>query len=401
MRGRIAAAAIAAALLTGACSKQPPASASAASKKPAEPIAVKTARAEARTVERAIMVTGSLQADEITTASSEVGGRVLHLAADFGQPVRKGQVIAELDTTELALQLERTRASLAQAMARIGMEPGQERIPDSTPLTRQAKAQMEDAKSKYENAEKLVKTGDVSQERFNELEKMYRARVAAYEATQDDFRTQLALVRSLQAEVKLAEKRLRDAKVVAPFDGIVQQKHVSPGQYIKENVPIYTLVKTSPLRLRVDVPESAVSEVKVGTTLRFTTEAVPGAEFQAVVRELNPTLDPRSRTLTAEARLVTPDARLRPGSFVQVRLVTQAKAPVIAVPRAALYSVAGLNKFFSIVDGKAREHKVAEILGANGWVELPEGVIPAGATIAVSNVPLLTDGAPVRVADQT
>jgi RND family efflux transporter MFP subunit len=286
-------------------------------------------------------------------------------------------------------------------MARIGMDPGSDRIPDSTPMTRQAKAQMEDAKSKYDSAERLVKTGDVSQERFNELDKLYRARAAAFEATQDDLRTQLAVVRSLQAEVKLAEKRLRDAKVVAPFDGIVQQKHVSPGQYIKENVPIYTLVKASPLRLRVDVPESAVSEVRNGTTLRFTTEAVPGAEFQAVVRELNPALDARSRTLTAEARLVSGDARLKPGSFVQVRLVTSAKAPVVAVPRAAIYSVAGLNKFFTIQDGRAKEHKVGEILGSNGWVELPEGAIPAGAVVAVSNVPLLTDGAPVRAAGQS
>jgi RND family efflux transporter MFP subunit len=390
---------LAAAIFLAGCGSKHDGPAAAAAKP--EPISVKTAVAEARTVERAIMVTGSLQADEVTTATSEVAGRVAQLHADFGQPVRKGQVIAELEPTELSLQLERVRASLAQAMARVGMEPAQDRIPDSTPMTRQAKAQMEDAKSKYENAEKLVKTGDVSQERFNELDKLYRARVAAYEASQDDLRTQLAAVRSLQAEVKLAEKRLRDAKIVAPFDGIVQQKHVSPGQYIKENVPVFTLVKAWPLRLRVDVPESAVSEVRVGTTLRFTTEAVPGAEFQAVVRELNPVLEARSRTLTAEARLASSDSRLRPGSFVQVRLVTEAKAPVVAVPRAALYSVAGLNKFFTIEAGKAKEHKVGEILGSNGWVELPEGTIPAGAVVAVSSIPLLTDGAEVRASGQS
>jgi RND family efflux transporter MFP subunit len=400
MSRRASAAVVAAALLVSACSKKGSGSATAAAKAP-EAIAVKTALAESRTVERAIMVTGSLQADEVTTASSEVAGRVAQLQVDFGQAVRKGQVIAELDTTELALQLERTRASLAQAMARIGMEPGQDRIPESTPLTRQAKAQMEDAKSKYDNAEKLVKTGDISQERFNELDKLHRARQAAYEATQDDFRTQLAVVRSLQAEVKLSEKRLRDAKVIAPFDGIVQQKHVSPGQYIKENVPIYTLVKAWPLRLRVEVPESAVSVVRIGTTLRFTTEAVPGAEFQAVVRELNPALDARSRTLAAEARLTSNDLRLRPGAFVQIRLVTESKAAVIAVPRSAVYTIAGLNKFFTIENGRAREHKVSEILGSNGWVELPDGVIPAGSVVAVSNVPLLTDGAPVRTASQS
>lgn len=367
----------------------------AAAKEP-EPVVVKTALAEARTVVRSIMVTGSLLPDESTTVSSEVPGRVAKIHVDFGQPVRRGQVVAEIDTTELQLQLDRVKGSLAQALARVGAEPNQQdALPDSTPMMRQAQAQLEDAKSKYDNAARLVKTGDVSQERFTELQKAYLARQAAFEMSRDDMRTQFAVIQSLRAEVKLAEKRVRDAKVVAPFDGAVAEKHVSPGQYIKENVPILTVVKTSPMRLRVEVPESAVSQVKVGTTLSFTTEAAPGTEFRAVVRELNPSLDSRARSLTAEARLLSSDGVLKPGSFVQVKLVIDPNYPVVAVPRSAVYTIAGLNKFFSIEAGKAKEHRIPEILGANGWVEMPAGTIPAGTVVATSNVPLLTDGAPV------
>ncbi|MBI5084600.1 MAG: efflux RND transporter periplasmic adaptor subunit [Acidobacteria bacterium] len=373
------------------------ADASATAPKAAAPLSVGVAKTEARSVERSLMVTGTLQPDETTTVSSEVAGRIADLAADFGQSVKKGQVVARIDTQELALQLERSRATLAQAAARIGMDPDSETAPESTPLSRQAKAQMEDARSKYENASKLVKTGDVSQERFTEIEKAYRARQAGYEATVDDLRTQMALIRQLRADLKLVEKRLKDAAVVAPFDGIVQVKHVSAGQYIKENVPIYTLMKTNPLRLRVEVPESAVSSLRVGTSLAFSTEAVPGEEFSAVVRELNPSLDNRSRTLAAEARLLKNDPRLKPGSFVQVRLVANRAFPVVAVPRAAVYTVAGLNKFFTIENGKAVEHKIPEILASNGWVEMPEGVVTAGAMVAVTNVPMLTDGAAVAV----
>jgi RND family efflux transporter MFP subunit len=389
------------AFLLSSCTKSENSVAKADSKT-AEAISVKSAASVARAVERSVMVTGTLLPDETTTVSSEVPGRLTKLTADFGQSVKKGQVLAELDTQELSLQLERARGTLAQAMARVGMDPDKDSgVPDSTPSTRQAKAQMEDAKSKYDNAAKLVKTGDISQERFNELEKAFRARWAAFEATQDDFRTQLAAIRSLKADVKLAEKRLRDATVIAPFDGIVQTKHVSPGQYIKENVAIYTVVKASPLRLRVDVPESTVSQVKVGTTLAFNTEAVPGAEFQAVVRELNPALDNRSRTLTAEGRLVSNDSRLKPGSFVQVRLVTDRAYPVVAIPTSAVYTIAGLNKFFTIENGKAVEHKIPEILGRNGWVEMPADTIPAGAIVATSSLPLLTNGAPVKVTGQS
>jgi len=378
------------------CSGRKETTARAASR-PAGPVAVRIAQAQERTVERSIRVTGSLLPDDTTTVSCEVAGRVAKLHFDFGQPVRKGQVMAELDRLELKLQLDRARAALEQAMARVGMDKETMREPETTPMIRQAKAQMEDALSKYENAKKLIKTGDIAQERFNEIEKAFLARKAAYEATLDDLRTQLALIRSLRAEVALAEKRLRDASILAPFDGIVQVRHVAEGQYVRDNAPIYTLVRAWPLRLRVEIPESAVPHARIGATLVFTTSAAPGAEFRATIRTLNPSLDPRSRILTAEARIDARDERLKPGAFVQVRLITDPAFRVVSIPRAAVYTVAGLNKFFSIENGKAVEHRIPEILASNGFVEIPPGIIEAGAAVAVSNVPMLSQGLPVTV----
>ncbi|HNY42814.1 MAG TPA: biotin/lipoyl-binding protein, partial [Bryobacteraceae bacterium] len=119
-----------------------------------EPVEVRTVAATPRTVERSIMVTGSLQPDEMVTVTSEVAGRVKSVNYDFGQAVRRGQVVAELDTTELKLQMERTRATLTQALARLGLEAqAPENVaPESTPAMRQAKAQLDDAKSKYDRA---------------------------------------------------------------------------------------------------------------------------------------------------------------------------------------------------------------------------------------------------------
>ena len=129
-------------------------------------------------------------------------------------------MIAELDKQELMLALDRSKAALAQALARLGLDPSQENVtPDSTPAIRQAIAQMEDAKSKFDNASRLVKTGDISQERFTEIEKVYQSRQAALDAARDEPRTLIANVQALKAEVKLAQKRLNDATVRAPFDG--------------------------------------------------------------------------------------------------------------------------------------------------------------------------------------
>ena len=358
---------------------------------------VQTARAESRRIERAISVTGSLQPEETAIVSNEIAGLLAEIRADFGQPVRRGEVIAELDKEEFQLQLDRAKAALAQALARIGLGPDEaDRVPETTPAIRQAEALAEDARTRYESAAELVKTGDIAADRFVEIDKAYRARLAALDAARHELNVALAAIRSLKAEVSLAEKRLRDATIRAPFDGAVAERMAAPGEYLRQNAPIVRLVKTHPLRLRVEIPETAAGAVRVGTTLTFTTDAISGERFRAAVREINPSLDSRSRSLLAEARLVDSDPRLRPGMFVQVRLVAEPEAEIVVVPEAAIRSVAGLTKVFSIHDGKAREHRVSRGEVFDGWVELRHPAVAAGDVLAVSALDRLVDGAAVK-----
>ncbi|MGH9627248.1 MAG: efflux RND transporter periplasmic adaptor subunit [Bryobacteraceae bacterium] len=386
-------------LLAGCSREQKKAEASA---KAPEPLSVRTATAETRAVEKTISVTGALHPDEVASVSSEIAGRVAAIHVDFGHSVRKGQVVAELDKQEVSLRLERSKAALAQALAQLGLRPDEaNQRPESTPAIRQATAQMEDARSKYESAQRLVKTGDIAQERFTEVEKAYQARQAALQAARNEALTQLANVQALQAEVKLAQKNLSDATIRAPFDGAVSEKLVSPGQFLKENTPILTIVKTQPMRLRLDVTETAAAVVKVGTPLTFRTDAIPGETFRAVVREINPSLDAQSRSLSAEARITRGDPRLRPGMFVQVDLITARDQEVTVVPKQALHNVAGLTKIFLVRDGKVVEQRINPGQEIGGWVEVPREQVSPGDQVAVSNLGQLVHGLSVRTTKET
>lgn len=389
-------------LLLAACNKEDPkaaeAKAAAAAAKAAEPVTVKTATAVERTAERAIAVTGTLLPDETVTVATEVPGRISAIRADFGQAVRKGDVLIELDRTEYDLQVERSRGALNQALARLSLPPytGKMAPPDTTPGVRTATAQFEDAKFKYESASKLVKTGDISADRFNELEKAMRARQSALDGARDELRTQWMSVTALEADLKIAEKRRGDTVVRAPFDGVIGEKLISAGQYVKDNMGILRVVKVYPMRLRLEVPEAAANSVKIGTPLTFTTDAAASVSFDAVVRELNPSLDARNRTLTAEARLTKADTRLRPGMFVQVKLVTDRGAKVVTVPRNALYSIAGLTKLFKIENGTARLITFVPGPEIDGFVEVPGDLLQNGDRVATSELPALTNGAKVK-----
>ncbi len=362
-------------------------------------VTVQAARAQERSIARSMFVTGSLMPDEMVTVTAEVAGRVSKVHVDFGQSVRKGQLLIELDTRELELRLARTRGALSQALARLGLPPDTSAVNvRTTPALEQARALLEETQFKFESGKKLVESGDISRERFQELERAIKQQQAAVEAAEYDLRTQLASVQSLEAEVKLAEKSVADARQYAPFDGSVTERMVSPGQYLKENTPMMTLVKSWPLRLRLEVPENASAAVKEGRAVRFQTDALPGEVFEATVRELNAQLETRSRTLTAEARVTKPDARLRPGMFVKVELVTDPSASILVVPATSIYTIAGLTKLFVVNNGTAEERKVPPpSYRENGWVDVPATSLKAGDLVATSELPALYDGLRVDV----
>jgi RND family efflux transporter MFP subunit len=380
------------AALSAACTKQKPVEAK--SNAPEPPLTIKAAKAESRQVDRMLAATGSLVADESVNLVFEVPGRIAAIRTDFGQYVKQGQVLAELDRTDYALQLERARASLTQALARVGLDGSQVNAKaESTASMRQAQAQMEDAWNKFESARKLKESGDISEQRFIEAEKAYRARLAGVEATKDDLRVQMAAIDALKTEIKIAEKRLTDTVLRAPFDGAIAARPASPGQYVKDNATVVKLVKTWPLRLRVEVPESESVAAKAGTTLVFTTDSAPGAEFHARVTELNPTLDARSRTLVAEARIVENDSRLKPGGFVQVKLVSQRGVNITVVPRGSIHTIAGLTKIFPVRSGKTTEVRFVpgQEVG-NGWVEVPGDAVKPGELVATTSLGQLYTG---------
>ena len=87
--------------------------------------------------------------------------------------------------------------------------------------------------SKFENAERLIATGDIAKERYDELEKAFQARQAALDTIKDDLRVQLANVQALKAELGIQEERLRDTRILAPFDGQVSERTVAPGQFFR------------------------------------------------------------------------------------------------------------------------------------------------------------------------
>jgi RND family efflux transporter MFP subunit len=377
--------------------KAAPAAAPQAAAAPATPEAVDvtTAAAISRNLPRGVEAVGSLAADEEVVVSAQIAGELTALSVDFGSYVQQGQVIGQIDRRDAQLKVEQAEAALKQTMARLGMKEGERFDPQQNAEVQQAKAQLDWANLEYGRNVKLVENGDVPRAVYDQATTNRNMARARYQAALDAVNQQVALVEQQKAAINLARKSVTDTVVRSPISGAVKEKHVARGAYLAVGNKIVTLVKTSPLRLRADIPESSAAAVRVGQTITLSVDALPDRTFEGRVIRIGPSLSEQTRALTVEAQVANPSNQLRPGMFAKTQLITDTNASAVMIPRKAVLSVAGLSKVFVVENGKARERIVKTGEGDGELVEIVSGV-NANEVVATSNLDKLQEGTLVK-----
>jgi RND family efflux transporter MFP subunit len=201
-----------------------------------------------------------------------------------------------------------------------------------------------------------------------------------------------------EASLGIARKRLGDTTVRAPMAGVVARRHVSAGEYVKENTTLFTLVGLDPLKYTGTVPERYAPELRVGQTLALRVEAWADRAFSGRLTRIAPAVDVQTRSLTLEGRVGNADGRLRPGFFAKGVVLTRKDPSVAFVPADAVVSFVGITKVFVVGDGQVSERAIKVGARQGGWTEIVEGVRP-GEQVAVSNLSQLFNGAPVTVVE--
>jgi RND family efflux transporter MFP subunit len=361
-----------------------------------EPLPVATAPIVERRVDRYAEVVGTLKADQQVVVSSELKGTIAELPVDLGSTVRQGQVLARLSSREFQLRVDQAEAALQQARARLGLRGDSKQLsPEQNSEVRQAKAALDEARLRYDRAATLIKNGDIPQERYDQAEIGFRSAEARYQAAQDNFYNQIAVIEQRVAELQLAQKELNDATIRCPLDGTVSVRHVTRGEYIKAETPIVTIVKSNPLRLQAVVPEVAVSSIRVNIPVTLSIDAYPGRTFKGSISRVSPSLDEKARTLTVEATVDNADGALKPGLFAKVQVLVNRQSPAVMVPAESLLTFAGLTKLFVVENDHVVERVVKTGLKDGDYIEILEGA-RVGERVAVENLGRLSNGLAIK-----
>jgi HlyD family secretion protein len=289
------------------------------STKKAEEVNFVTAKVTKTNLQNSITATGTIEPVTSVTVGTQVSGIVSKLYVDYNSVVKKGQVIAELDKSNLTSQLNSAKATLQQMKASL--------LSAQSTLNYQT--------TNFSRYKTLYKKGLVS---ANDYE---TARLSYQEASQTVASTRQQ-VASAQEEVNRAQTNLGYATITSPIDGVILSKSVEEGQTVAASFSTPELFKIAQdltnMQVVADVDEADIGDVKVGERVTFTVDAYPDDTFEGSVKQVRQEATTTNNVVTYEVVITAPNAdlKLKPGLTANVTIYTAEKKDVMCVPSKAL-----------------------------------------------------------------
>lgn len=374
-----------------------------------EGIQVTTAAAITRELPRFFEATGSLTGDQQTDVAPSIAGKVVAVGVDLGTYVKQGQMIVRLDDVDLKLrvdqaqaQLDQVKAALRQAEEKIGLRPGQNFDPSRVPEVANARVALELAEKNLRRAEKLIESGDIARSQYDQQKAQRDQLKEQYESALSKVRQDFAAVATARANVSnavsqlgLAQRNLSYAVVFSPIAGYVAERTADLGEYVSPTAKVATVVRTNPLRIRIDIPEQAIPQVQVGQSVSMTTSAWPDKNFSGRLARISPNVSANSRTLTVEAEIENGSGLLKPGQFATVRILQSRAQPAVLIPARAVVTESGVARAFVVKNGHAEQRLIQLGQTEGDLIEVKSG-IATDEPVVTSNVDQLSDGMAIR-----
>ena len=293
-----------------------------------------------REVPQEATYTSTIQAFVKNNIAPQTAGRISRILVDVGDFVKKGQVVAEMDQTQLA----------------------------------QVELQLRNNETEFNRLKELYEVGGLSKSDLDAIEMAYKVSKTQYENLKEN------------------------ATLVSPINGVITARNYDAGDMYAMSAPIYTVEQIVPVKLLVGISETDYSKVKKGDSVEITADAIPGKTFYGKIRKIYPTVDPATRTFTVEVVVDNNYSTLRPGMFERATVNFGSNNSVV-IPDVAVVKQQGSGERFVYIlndDGTVTYQKVVLGRRMGTEYEVLEGIAD-GAKVVVGGQIRLKDGIKVEV----
>lgn len=344
------------AALAAGCGRSP-GGAKTAMQDSSPPVSVRLVPAQEIKVPRTLTLSGSLIGAEEAQVAAGAAGKVLSTHVERGSVVKKGAILVRLDARSVSAQAAEAAAQVASLKAQ------------------QAQAQLD-----CQRTEQMFAKGAISK--------------ADYDRQKTACETTKWSVSAAEARKNLTAQALSDSEIRAPFSGMVAEKFVSTGEYVRPDSRVVTLIDVDNLRVELTVPEADVAQVRQGQDIEFNSPAVKGKTVHGRIRYVGPSVRKQTRDSVVEAVVDNAGHDLRPGMFVTAELALGTQT-LPAVPETAIRPEGTLRHVFTVQGGRLEDRLVQVSDPKGGLVPIING-LKAGEQVVAELTPDVRDGARVR-----
>jgi membrane fusion protein (multidrug efflux system) len=308
------------------------------------PTPVETLEVRVTSAAQQISAIGSLQSNESVIIRSEIAGRVTKIDFAEGEAIQADKLLVQLDDTVLKAQRDQAQANL----------------------------QLHEAD--FLRADSLYQDHAISQQERD---------------------TAFAIWTLDKASLKLADAQWRKTRILAPFNGTLGLRMISPGDYVDPGAPLVNLEDIRTLKVEFSIPEKYSATIAKGQNFVLQTDSYVGRDFKGEIYAINPLVNSASRSLTVRGRLDNNDGLLRPGQFANLQLTIAASEDALFIPEQAVIPQPQTNLVYKVVDGVAEMVPVTLGQRDKGWVEIVSG-LAAGDVVVTGGHQKIGPGSPVR-----
>jgi RND family efflux transporter MFP subunit len=307
-------------------------------------------------IEEVLTALGSVESIDDPTVSAETSGQVQQIAVREGDAVKAGQLLAALDGTLHAIETAKAAAEV-----------------------RRYDVLVQNQSNEVKRLKRLDESQSVSRDKLEDEQ----AQLEMLAAQRDIARKQWEHAQYLESKTR----------ILAPLDGLVTRRHISPGDYVSAGEPLFELVSVDKLRARIAFTERDASRIAVGQQVNLTTPASPGVTATGTVAAVNPQIKMYNRAVEIIVEFDNPGGWL-PGASVDVRLVVERRKQALTVPLLAIVNRNGENVVYLLNGDHVQAAPITPGWRESGWVEILSG-ISADDRVVIEGTSQLSEGSRV------
>jgi multidrug efflux pump subunit AcrA (membrane-fusion protein) len=347
-----------------------------------------------------VRASGEVEANVTSQCAFQIGGRVSRVLVEEGQPVRKGQLLAQLDPADYKNAFDSAQGQAAQATAVNRKAKAGLRAQE----LEQSRIDFAHEQDQYNRMKYLYEHQSLPASDFNKVEASYKAAEQRYRMAQEGTRAEdkdaaAAQSHSATAQMHEAGKRLSDTRLVAPVAGFIGMKKIDVGNTVSAGTPVLSVLDLDPVKVRVGIPESEIGKVKQGARAVVAIPSLDGRVFEGKVEAVGVAADAATRTYTVKISVPNKDHLLRAGMVAEARIFSDREMNVLTVPGDAIvHDAHGVTQVYVLDAARNRAYARRVDPGAlvSNEIEIRTGLL-ASDRIVIAGQQNLREGSPVTL----